>query len=532
MTIASSTRKAGPFTGDGASTIFAFSFKVFSASDLYVVKAATATSAETVLTLTTDYTVSLNADQNNSPGGTVLLNSALGVGYTLTLASRISYTQNLTLTNQGAFYPAVINSALDRLTILTQQLNEQVQRCVRLPISSPDGSQVPTAQQMRADVQTTYDNVAEAQSAKTAAETARDQAAQTLANSDLANRIGTSGPAAGRNLADNADFRIWTRGESATVADGRYQYCADRYRIANSNGTGATATVSKSTMLVDGVTRSCGMVTLSAAVGSFTSGKHIAPFVHTFEGRSVYRYLSPGKSFTVGVDIEVSVAGKYAFTVRNADFTYSYVHTVTLASNTPTFVSFAVAIPSTAGIWSCPNTEAAGLDLVIGGIGHSQSAASTTDAWVSGAEFYTSDCVNWAATAGATIKVTRVRLEEGTVLGAYHAKTYDEDSARCQYFLPSIPAGIIGICSWTTATTGLVSYPFKVQARVAPTGISIPPGLTVNIAPFALSSFSYYGTTSNQIGAFLVAGSGATAGSSAVIYTTGSGSIIFTGAEL
>ena len=77
MTIASSTRKAGPFTGDDASTVFAFSFKVFSASDLYVVKAVAATGAETVLTLTTDYTVSLNADQNNSPGGTVTLTSVL-----------------------------------------------------------------------------------------------------------------------------------------------------------------------------------------------------------------------------------------------------------------------------------------------------------------------------------------------------------------------------------------------------------------------------------------------------------------------
>ena len=136
MTIASSTRKAGPFTGDGASTIFAFSFKVFSAADLYVVKAATATRAETVLTLTTDYTVSLNADQNNNPGGTVTLTSVLASGHTLTLTSSVGYLQPTDLTNQGGFYPQVITTALDRLTILAQQLKEKLDRAAVVPISS------------------------------------------------------------------------------------------------------------------------------------------------------------------------------------------------------------------------------------------------------------------------------------------------------------------------------------------------------------------------------------------------------------
>ena len=139
MTIASSTRKAGPFTGDDASTTFAFGFKVFSASDLYVVKALTATGAETVLTLTTDYTVSLNADQNNSPGGTVTLTSVLASGYTLTLTSSVGYLQPTDLTNQGGFYPQVITTALDRLTILAQQLKERLDRAVVVPITSTLG---------------------------------------------------------------------------------------------------------------------------------------------------------------------------------------------------------------------------------------------------------------------------------------------------------------------------------------------------------------------------------------------------------
>lgn len=155
MTIASSTRKAGPFTGDDASTVFAFSFKVFSASDLYVVKAVAATGVETVLTLTTDYTVTLNADQNNNPGGTVTLLSALASGYTLTLTSSLGYLQPTDLTNQGGFYPQVITTALDRLTILAQQLKERLDRAVVVPISS-----ALTVDALTADLITLADDVA------------------------------------------------------------------------------------------------------------------------------------------------------------------------------------------------------------------------------------------------------------------------------------------------------------------------------------------------------------------------------------
>ena len=43
--------------------------------------------------------------------------------------------QPVNLTNQGGFYPNVINTALDRLTILTQQLREGLSRAVKTNIS-------------------------------------------------------------------------------------------------------------------------------------------------------------------------------------------------------------------------------------------------------------------------------------------------------------------------------------------------------------------------------------------------------------
>lgn len=135
MTVSSQTRKAGPYSGTGSTGPFTFSFKVFQASDLLVVKANTTTNAETTLALTTDYTVSLNADQNANPGGTVTLVAPLAVGYKMVIGSQVPYLQETDLTNQGGFYPEVITDALDKLTIETQQLREQVDRSAKLPIT-------------------------------------------------------------------------------------------------------------------------------------------------------------------------------------------------------------------------------------------------------------------------------------------------------------------------------------------------------------------------------------------------------------
>lgn len=136
MTISSTNRRAGPYSGNSSQTAFPFSFKVFEAADMLVVKVEVATNIETTLTLTTDYTVALNADQNSNAGGTINLVTALPTGYNMVISSKVAYLQETDLTNQGGFYPEVITDALDRLTIEAQQLKEGLDRAAQLPITS------------------------------------------------------------------------------------------------------------------------------------------------------------------------------------------------------------------------------------------------------------------------------------------------------------------------------------------------------------------------------------------------------------
>jgi hypothetical protein len=133
LTISSTNRVAGPFTGNGVVVTFPFTFKVFATSDLLVVK-TTVTGTAVTLALTTDYSVSLNSDQDGSPGGTVTLNVAPATGETLAITSQVPSTQSVLLTNSGGFYPAIINTALDRLTVLIQQIQTSIRQAIQVPL--------------------------------------------------------------------------------------------------------------------------------------------------------------------------------------------------------------------------------------------------------------------------------------------------------------------------------------------------------------------------------------------------------------
>lgn len=136
MTVSSTNRKAGPFAGNGVTAAFPFAFRMLDADDLLAVTLVTATGVETELQQDADYTAVLNADQDGDPGGTLTMTDPLAVGVQLVITSDVEPTQDTVLTNQGGFYPAVLNDVHDKLTILIQQATEAIDRSLRLSITS------------------------------------------------------------------------------------------------------------------------------------------------------------------------------------------------------------------------------------------------------------------------------------------------------------------------------------------------------------------------------------------------------------
>jgi hypothetical protein len=149
MAVSSTNRKAGPFFGNDVTVTFPFVFKVFLTSDLLVETIQAGAENSTTLVLNSDYTAVLNADQDTDPGGSITLTAGpLATGNRLIVTSAVPELQEVVLTNLGGFFPDVINGALDRLTILVQQLQVDSSRSIKFPLT--DGGEMtdlPSAEQ-------------------------------------------------------------------------------------------------------------------------------------------------------------------------------------------------------------------------------------------------------------------------------------------------------------------------------------------------------------------------------------------------
>lgn len=134
-------RLAGPYTGNGSTKQFSFVFRTLATSDILVQVADNATATARTLVQPSDYTVTLNEDQNASPGGAITLTEPLAQDAVLVIVSGMPMEQTLELTNFSRFPPRLINGALDRLTMLIQQLSLAVGQAVKVPVlSGKDGA--------------------------------------------------------------------------------------------------------------------------------------------------------------------------------------------------------------------------------------------------------------------------------------------------------------------------------------------------------------------------------------------------------
>lgn len=185
MAISTELRRAGPYTGDGAQTEFSFGFKVFEASQVSVV-----TSSEDGLTDVvvdpSSYSVTLNDNQDTSPGGTIRLTTALAAEKNLSILSAVHYVQPMVLTNRGGFYPEVLNDSADRAVILAQQNREILGRALTVPATSTETPAEMTGRLLEAADTATVVAKGYADAAKRSAEEAKKSEEQTKAYAEAA----------------------------------------------------------------------------------------------------------------------------------------------------------------------------------------------------------------------------------------------------------------------------------------------------------------------------------------------------------
>ncbi len=134
MSLSSTINKA-IYSGNGVTTEWPFSFPVLDADHLGVIF-TDASGTETMLSPTL-----YGATGIGSPsGGAVtypLSGSAISTGTKLTIVRIVPYTQTTVLSNQGGYYPEVVERRFDQIYMALQQLDERVSRIDLSPISEP-----------------------------------------------------------------------------------------------------------------------------------------------------------------------------------------------------------------------------------------------------------------------------------------------------------------------------------------------------------------------------------------------------------
>lgn len=117
------------YTGNGVTTTFPYTFRIFHQSDL-VVQVVDLNENITVLALDTDYTVT---GAGGYSGGNVILTSTLANGYQISISRELPVTQETDLRNQGKFFAEIHEDAFDKLTMLIQQVRSWFGLALRKP---------------------------------------------------------------------------------------------------------------------------------------------------------------------------------------------------------------------------------------------------------------------------------------------------------------------------------------------------------------------------------------------------------------
>jgi hypothetical protein len=216
------------YTGDDTSTIFPFTFRVFDDTDLVVTLHTIADGTETVLALTTDYTVDIDGEA----GGDVTLTASLSSSYKLIIQRVLPLTQEADYVANDPFPAETHEEVADRGVMLSQQLKEEVDRSIKMDATQSGVSvtlPIPEASKVigwnaTADAFENYDNAQDALdgavAAQAAAEVAQTAAELAETNAEIAETNAELAQVAAETAATNAE--TWAGGTQSVefIIDG------------------------------------------------------------------------------------------------------------------------------------------------------------------------------------------------------------------------------------------------------------------------------------------------------------------------
>lgn len=131
MSVSNQTNKTYG-SGNGVTTTFSFSFKIFDVAELYAYKIAANGTVTGPLTYTTDFTATINP---TTEGGTIIFVVAPASGTTWFLKRIVPNTQSAVIPSEGTLPGKQIENQLDLMTMMVIQAQEAINRAIQMPLT-------------------------------------------------------------------------------------------------------------------------------------------------------------------------------------------------------------------------------------------------------------------------------------------------------------------------------------------------------------------------------------------------------------
>ena len=248
----------------------------------------------------------------------------------------------------------------------------------------------------------------------------------------------TAGPLSNRNKIINGDMRIDQRNAGASLTPTNGDFSVDRWEHFQSDaGKYSVQQNSGSVTPPAGFSYYLGAVSLSAHTS--TANQYFS-LQQTIEGYNVADLewgTANAKTVTVSFWVRSSLTGTFGGSLKNlaSGATRSYPFTFAIsAANTWEHKTITVA-GDTTGTWGTTNAD--GICLSIN-LGTGTTYSGTAGAWAASNYLSATGAVSLVGTSGATLYLTGVQLEVGSVATPFEHRSYGDELARCQRYFQYI----------------------------------------------------------------------------------------------
>ena len=303
-------------------------------------------------------------------------------------------------------------------------------------------------------------------------------AAITVNNTDGTCTANITNNLSNRRLTINGAMTISQRGTSSTSTG--YQ-TVDRFTVLT-NGVDEAPTQAQADVAAGTTPYTLGFrKSLKITNGNQTSGAGSSDYIivrHKIEAQNLansgWNYKSTSSNVTLSFWIKASVAQNYYFSVLSSDGTLQNFPMETGSLTADTWTKITKTIPGATNV-QFNNDNGIGIELdwwPFAGTDYTASgvALNTWAAYASGTRFpdHTS---TWYTTNDATLEITGVQLEVGSVATDFEHRSFGDELRRCQRYFQFF--GRDDKLVYTTQTLGSYNparfFVFPVEMRAAPT---------------------------------------------------------------